>query len=702
MKSKKWLFAAFFLAVMVLAEGAVLAQSKLDISGRTYTKWLWGNARREGSSYNYSDIPNDGAGDNGQFTEIELFFNAQVSKYVEVQSRIHSRFNQNYWTNFGGFGGRPDEEDPCLGGDCGEYSPLSNQYIKLRGMTVFIRPGYGWLDEVLIGSNDMGGWDPWMVGQIRYIDRDNPSGIIARGSLFNKAVTWRGQRLSLPRLWAGPGFNTGDFHSADGAYTALVNISPSDKLDLTLIWNWTNDIEIDETDLDPDDGIDTGVRFRNTNYGVRLNWRPTDNIELRGNYYYSESMTTEELGAGYASFSPVIYGDVSDSAWKAAFDWNGIGGTGFSLKGEYFFVGADYVALLAARREVDILLTEGWDAAFALPGPDNLRYSVYRSPNYLGGEAEPQNIGWGGWNGTTQQVVSLGVDNNITDFDEPLAQDIHGWKGFTIVPQFQAGDFTLQGEVSYIDYDTNWQEQWGGGGSNKYPTFEWFTGVNSFRPVYQPYQDRETKIYALNAKYIFPIGKGVEINGKVKMIDETDNRLEDPDQVPNIVPTDVTGVAGYDTTNSPFAWAPFDDVSDDDRDLDYITYQVGLGYQFREEFWGGVRYEMYDVDLQDGTTAIRGAFPGNWFGYGDQADPSGEYNKQKLSVLARYTLGGAEIGFEYQYNFGDFKPDFGNDFAPFVIDGQPYFRSVDYRNPQPMFERDFSQQRLKAYLKLSF
>ena len=699
---RRWLFAVLFLAVMVAAEGTALAQAKLDISGETYTKWFWGNARREGSSYNYSDIPNDGAGDNGQFSEIHIYLNAQVSKYVEVRSRLHSRFNQNYWTNFSGFGGRPEGEEPCIAGDCGEYSPLSNQYIKMRGMTVFIRPGYGWLDEVLIGSNDMGGWDPWVVGQIRYIDRDNPSSVIARGTFFDKALTWRGGRLSLPRLWAGPGFSTGDFHSADGAYTGLLNVTPGDRFDITALFNWVNDIEINPDDLDPDNGIETRVRFRNTNYGLRFNIRPTDRMEIRGNYYYSEASTNDQFGAGYASFSPVIYGDTDDSSWKLAVDFNELFGTGLSLKAEAFFVGADYLSVLAARRESDILLTEGWDAAFALPGPDNLRYSVYRDPQYLQGEALAQNIGWGGWNGTTQQVVSLGVDNNILDFDEPLAQDIHGWKGFTIVPMWQKGDLTLQGEVTFIDYDTNWQTAWGIGdlANNKYPTFEGFTGVSTFRPVYQPYQDRETKIYVLNGKYLAPIGRGLELDAKVKIIDDTDDRLTDPAQVPFLEPPTVDEEGGYEAEGVPFA--PFDDVTDDDRDLDYTTYQLGVGYQFRDEFWAGLRYEYYDVTLVDGTTAIRGAFPENWFGYGDQANPNGDYEKSKFSVLARYNLGGAEIGLEYQYNFGTFTPNFGNDFVARVIDGKRYFQSVGYRNPQPMFEREFDQQRLKAYLKVKF
>lgn len=700
MKRNRWLIAKFLLAVMIAAEGTALAQAKLDISGRTYTKWLWGNARREGSAYMYSDIPNDGAGDNGQFTEIELFFNAKVSKYVEVQSRIHSRFNQNYWTNYSGFGGRTEGTVPCIGGDCGEYSPLSNQYIKLRGMTVFIRPGYGWLDEALIGSNDLGGWDPWVVGQARYIDRDNPAGVVLRGSLFDKKVTWRGQRISLPRLWAGPGFNTGDYHSADGAYTGLFSFSPGDKVDIVGLYSWINDMEIDPDDHNPDNGIETHVRFRNTNYGVRLNSRPTDEIELRGNYYHSTSLTVDKFGAGFASYSPVVYGDLSDSAWKVAADFNDPFGVGLSFKGEYFDVGADYVAVLAARREVDVLLTEGWDGAFARPGPDNLRYSVYRDPQYLQGEALAQNIGWGGWDGTMQQVVSLGADNNITDFNEPMAQDIHGWKGFTIVPQYQLGDLTLQGELSWIDYNTNWQTAFGGGGGSKYPTFEGYSGVGAYIPVFQPFQDRETKIYVLNAKYLAQVGRGLEINAKIKQIDETDKRLNDASQVPNIVPTVVGPADGYEETG--FAWAPFDDVSDDDRKLDYVTYQVGLGYQFRDEFWGGLRFEHYDVDLKDGTTAIYGAFPGNWYGYGDQADASGKYNKNKFSILGRYTLGGAEINLEYQYNFGDFTPDFGDGFVAKVVDGKRYFQSVSYRAPQPLFKRDFKQQRLQANLKLSF
>ncbi|MCR6679853.1 hypothetical protein NVV43_31220, partial [Escherichia marmotae] len=78
-----------------------------------------------------------------------------------------SRFSQNQWTNFGGFGGfRPlDPDINCTGGDCGEFDPRSNQYIKLRGVAAILTPGYRWIDSATIGSNDFGQFDPFVIGR---------------------------------------------------------------------------------------------------------------------------------------------------------------------------------------------------------------------------------------------------------------------------------------------------------------------------------------------------------------------------------------------------------------------------------------------------------------------------------------------------------------------------------------------------------
>ena len=73
-------------------------------------------------------------------------------------------------------------------------------------------------------------------------------------------------------------------------------------------------------------------------------------------------------------------------------------------------------------------------------------------------------LGWGGWNGEVQQVVSGMADNDFTDFDEPVAYSVIGWKGITLVPKYTIGDWEFAAEYSYIDFNTNWQAC---GGSDK-------------------------------------------------------------------------------------------------------------------------------------------------------------------------------------------------------------------------------------------
>src|SRR4029079_3650205 len=129
----------------------------LLITGEDYTKWLWGNQHTHGSVYNFTTVPGEGYGDNGQGTEINLLLASKPSKYVEVTGRIQSRFNQNQWTDFGVFGGRnPALENPpagdCIGGDCGEFDPRSNEYIKMRRLTARVNPGPKGADARTSGS----------------------------------------------------------------------------------------------------------------------------------------------------------------------------------------------------------------------------------------------------------------------------------------------------------------------------------------------------------------------------------------------------------------------------------------------------------------------------------------------------------------------------------------------------------------------
>lgn len=722
----------FLVVALILVAGAGFAQdSKFGISGVSYTKWLWGDQRLDGALYNFTTVPGEGYGDNGQGTEIELLVSGKPNKYIEVSGRIHSRFNQNFWTNFGGFGGRnPATEDPpaggCTGGDCGEWDPRSNQYVKLRGLTMRITPGWQNLDAVTIGASDWGMFDPFSVGKIRYIDRDNGSGVLLQGNVGT--VAYDLARISLPRLWASANWNTGDYTTADGAYVLQLRATPSQMFDFSVVADRIRDIEVDPSDNNWDDGRDVANRASNDVYGVRFGVHPNSMFDVRGQYYHSSVDSDPAYGApgsfgtnGYSSF---IAGKHDDAAYRVNLDVIDPFQVGLSFNLEYFNIGEAYTSILAARRESDVLLTEGSDSTFAFPGPSNASYGIW------GGNAT--RIGYGGWQGTAQQVATLNVDNDFTDFDEPMAETVIGWKGVTIVPRYAQGDLEIAGELTWIDYNQNWQA-WGdpskGVFNTEYPATELDAGVlHNFRSAYAPFQEKETTIGVLRGKYVIDAGKGVDVFGKIKFIDDTDKRLNDARYLPyaagdcpgggvectgaknfyspgnstadlygNPAVITVDGVTGY-------KWKPFNSLSDDDRDLSYMMVQLGAGYQFTDILYGSLIFERYDADLKDGNTAFQA--------YQLHEMTSGNHTKNKAIVLLKFPIGGAECGFNYEYAFGEFDPDFGGGFVPqhasegtaaavHVPVGSLGFEGR-WGGWNSLETREFDHQHLKAYLKVRF
>ena len=123
------------------------------------------------------------------------------------------------------------------------------------------------------------------------------------------------------------------------------------------------------------------------------------------------------------------------------------------------------------------------------------------------------------------------ADNDFTDFDEPVAFSVIGWKGVTLVPKYTIGDWEFAGEYSYIDFNTNWQAC---GGSDKdvdcvmYPrqegTHSWGLG-GDYRSPYAPYQDRMMQIFALKAMYTLDVGNGIDLMARYKYISDEDNRV---------------------------------------------------------------------------------------------------------------------------------------------------------------------------------
>ncbi len=730
-------FGIALLAVLVatLFAPMAMAQSstgKVTVSGVVYTKWLWGNMRRDIALQNFTDGPGDTYGDNGQGTEVYVYLDSRLSRAVQVHAAFASRFYSNLWTNFGGWG-NPSGSNDCTGNpagtvpNCGEASPLTSQYVKLRGATVTLTPGYSWMDTAVIGSNDFGMFDPFVVGRIRYIDRYNGSGILLQGSASGRSLTWDAARVSLPRYWAGPSYNTGSYMGADASYVGQLKYK-ADKWNVGGIFNWVNDIEIDNTDLNWDNGRSTRTRFRQSVFGVKAGFQPNEMIDIRAAYYYSDYESANDLAPAnffaLSGFSPVPAGKHTDWTGKVNVDFNNIGDSGFSVKLEGFRIGGEYSSIMAARRESDVLLTEGHESFFALPGPDNSSFGVFAG--------NPSKIGYGGWNGNAQQLATINIDNNVTDFEEPLAETCIGWEGVTIVPMYTKGPLEALAEFSWIGRNTNWQA-WGDAtrpiDSALYPNMESDAGVGSYRSAYAPFANKETTIALGKVKYTFDVGKGLELQAKVKYIGETDERMNEArflpykagdcatsgtlgckNQVnnyygnystaaiygnPNVI--EVNGVRGYQ-------WKPFDSLSDDDRDLSMLHLGASLGYQLTNDLNGTIGYNYWDADLQDGNTAFQA--------YQLHKMASGKHIGNQLWLRGKYVLAGMEFGIEWQYNFGTFEPDFGGGFVPQIATqkiaedahvpvGSKGF-SGRFGGWNSLEKVEFDHQRLKAFMKVQF
>lgn len=515
------------LAVGLACAGAAGAV-EVDFSGsQVYMKFLDGDRRIEQLT---GSIDTASGNDQGQFSELEIRIRAIISKQVEVSARILSRSSGAYWSEFGGFA---DEKEP-----------IKAKNMKLRGATVILTPGYTWLDTAFLGSSDWGMFDPFTVGKMRYIDRDNINGLYAKGSLPARGSSYEVAWVSLAQ-YLGPNFTTNpdpsnSLRANDGTWIAQFRL-PLAGARLAASVQRTRDRQRDLADTMPFDGQRTFTRFSNTVSSLRAEGSPATGLDLRGAFYRSQYVVNDAV----QNWSNLLGDDHNDNAWLLTAEWQ-TPVSGLGLTAQYFDIGAGYVSAVGARRESDVLLTDGSEAA----------WFGWGDPKYVGGLASHM-----------QQVPVTIRDNDFLDFDEPGAESAIGWKGFTGLLRYSIANTPLSLEYTRIDYNQNWQN-WGG----KQRIFDVISWGGPTGPGFKANTDRSTSIIAFKANRAFNVLGGLDTTFRYKRVMD-----EDKNQA---------GVAA------------------DDRETRDSGYSLAVGNQLFNHLFGSIGYGRYSRDITLGASSF--------------------------------------------------------------------------------------------------
>lgn len=523
----------FTIAISSSAHGDI---ANFDLSAQIYTKWLYRNNDRQGNLWLGHPAEKDNySGDNGVASEFELTFRGKVSKYVTAGVRIKSRFGalwHNWWEN-GDMRDVPDNSGESLGMNHAEY-------IKLRGYWFRIKTPVPWLNFIHVGSSDFSQFNPWTIGKVRFIDRDNGKGIFVDGGVGDVFHFHIGI-IPLPKMWVGPGWSTGlgdtalsqPFYGQDYAYAVRLDVNPIDWLKLqaigTVVLDWeANRFDPDAVGSSNPNGIKDGAvglanRFMHIAATLEARIEAGEKVNFNLLFAYTDNRindlyATNRIPEG--GFYNLAWGERRGIALKGRMDVFDPFDIGLSLKAEGFYIGPDYNSAFGARRESDVLLTHG----------------------FLGGG----------------QLPTLNIANEFMDFDEPWFESIIGWAGGTLLLEYNIKTFKITFESTVITYTTNNPVNNTGSTvtingiqvpngeliprdvDKTYPSFpgfhqgmtdtDFFNNINrqdfgrDTRSIYRRYQDRLTLLFRLTLNYTAPVGSGLRFQATGKYIRDTDNR----------------------------------------------------------------------------------------------------------------------------------------------------------------------------------
>lgn len=614
---------------------------RLSWRAETYTKILYQNDQSQGSiSYGTPHPRGDNfTGNNGFASEITLYLDGRVSDRVEVGARIKSRFHRQ-WAEFYENGDLAvDEAGLPRGADgTGESLGMNHAaYFQLRGLYVRMRPPIPTVKSFHAGSSDLGMYNAWTVGKVRFIDRDNANGLFIDGTLPWGTIDYHLSRVAVPKLFASAGYNSGiddpivqnPFWTRDATYVIKLAQRPTDSLNWTAIASYLLDEEADLNDpdslgstnfIDQKDGrVATLPRYQNVNSTLEVQYNKGF---FDGNLLLGYSFSDPDLDYvfnsvdGNQGISPIPMKQLHGYALKARADLADPFGIGLDIRVEYFNISADWVATFGARRETDVLLTDGF---------------------------------------VHGQVPTLNIANEFIDWRDAFYESIVGWHGATLSPKLTRGALEISGEFTFLEYNTDAQDRCTGANISDqngvpiasnvcpqdkagnfygvYPDFlfpdgmtdtDFFSYANTNdrgrdpRSVYKQNQARRTIIGLLNFGYRFGVGRGLLWETKVKYIYDRDLRdldVEGDDYEGHLIFTRTQLSTQLNDELSVRAGFRFDYWDETARSgavvgglpdyPDYRTFKTNLFFDLKYQF-GGVTLAWYMEWLNKDVEVSRG------------------------------------------------------------------------------------------------
>ncbi len=504
--------------------------AKFDIDGRIYTKHLYQNDDSQGLlTLGNPFWPDKISGHNGIGSELELIIRGKVSQYVEAGARLASRFGMR-WQDWWASGDLAYAQENTSGDSEGMNRAA---YMQLRGSYIQITPDTPAISYVRVGAHDFSLFNPWTIGKVRYIDRDNGRGYFVGGKLGDdEQVQWFAAAIAMPKLFVGPGWSTGlgdplltnAFWSRDWAYAGTLKLQINDTTSVRWVGDFTQDLEVNRADPDAvgttnptcsdtlgqpipgcakDHAVDLLTRYASGNTTVDFNSEPTEWLRITGLIGYSWQRIDPKLAANGVALNqgvfPLVFKNTQDYAGTLRLSATDPLGVGLSFQAEYFNIGADWNAIFGARREADVLLTDGL-------------------------------VGSGG------QLPTLNLANEFIDFDDLWYESCIGWHGATGVATWERDASRIKAEYTHIEYNTNMQNR---DVDKTYPDFlhsDGWTDTSLYdyanvtdrgrdpRNVYRRNQFRRTDIAVLWGKHQFPVGPGLDVELKLKVVSDTDYR----------------------------------------------------------------------------------------------------------------------------------------------------------------------------------